>query len=80
MNMDRGTLIRSVLLGLTLINQLLINFDFEPIPGSSESWYHVASTIATVGIAVWTWFKNNYVTYRGQQQRAVLIQNGLTKE
>lgn len=78
-NIDKGTLIRSILLGITLINQLLINFDLEPVPGSTESWYHVASTVATVGIAIWTWFKNNYVTFRGQQQREVLIQNGLAE-
>ena len=78
MQMDRGTLIRSIALGVTLLNQLLINFDFDPIPGSSEAWYHVMSTIATAAVAVWTWFKNNYVTFRGQQQREVLINNGLT--
>lgn len=79
MNMDRGTMIRSIILMVTLANQLLINFDFEPIPGTSESWYHIASTIATVAVSIVAWFKNNYITYRGQQQREVLIQNGLAE-
>lgn len=79
MKMDRGTMIRSITLGIILLNQLLVQFDFEPIPGTSESWYHVISTIATVAVSIWTWFKNNYITFRGQQQREVLIENGLTE-
>ena len=79
MRIDNGTLIRSIALGVTLINQLLIQFDMNPIPGNSEGWYHIISTVATVGVAIWTWFKNNYITFRGKQQREVLIQKGLTE-
>ena len=80
MNIDRGTLLRSVALGIVLLNQALVNFGMEPIPGTSESWYNILSTVATVAIAVWTWFKNNYITFRGRQQREVLIKNGLTEK
>jgi SPP1 family holin len=80
MNIDRGTLLRSLALGVVLLNQALVNFGMEPIPGTSESWYNILSTVATVAVAVITWFKNNYITFRGQQQREVLIKNGLTEK
>jgi SPP1 family holin len=79
MNMDKGTIVRSIALGVTLLNQLLIQFDFDPFPGTSEHWYDVISTIVTTGVAIWAWFKNNYITYRGKQQREVLVKNGLTE-
>jgi SPP1 family holin len=79
MRIDRGTLIRSLALGVTLFNQMLVNYDFDPIPGTSEHWYDIISTIATAAVAIWTWFKNNYITLRGRQQREVLIQNGLAE-
>lgn len=78
--MDRGTLIRSIALGATLLNQMLVNYNFDPIPGTSEHWYEIVSTIATSAVAIWAWFKNNYVTFRGKQQREVLIKNGLTED
>lgn len=79
MNIDQGTLFRSIALGLVLLNQALVNFGLEPIPGTSESWYQIMSTVATIAVAIWTWFKNNYITFRGKQQREVLVKNGLTK-
>ncbi|WP_235819837.1 phage holin [Alkalihalobacillus trypoxylicola] len=30
-------------------------------------------------VSVWTWFKNNYVTAKGRQQKEVLVEQGLTK-
>ena len=68
MNIDRGTLLRSVALGIVLLNQALVNFGLEPIPGTSESYYHILSTLATIAVAVWTWFKNNYMTFRGSSR------------
>ena len=79
MTWDRGTIIRSIALGVTLLNQLLIQFDMNPIPGNNEYWYHILSTIVMAAVAVWTWFKNNYITFRGKQQREVLVKSGLTE-
>ena len=77
--MDRGTLFRSIALSVALVNQLLIQFDMNPIPGNHEHWYHIISTILTAVISVWTWFKNNYITFRGRQQKEVLVKNGLAE-
>lgn len=78
--MDRGTLIRTVALGIALLNQMIVSFGLEPIPGSNESIYENLSAVVTAAIAAWSWFKNNYITYRGKQQREVLIKNGLAEE
>ena len=77
--MDRGTLFRSIALGIALLNQLLIQFGLEPVAGDHEYWYHIISTILTAVIAIWTWFKNNYITFRGRQQKEVLVKNGLAE-
>jgi len=79
MEFDRGTLFRSIALGMTLVNQMLVAYDFDPIPGRSEQFYDVISTIATVTVAIVTWFKNNYLTFRGKQQLKVLQREGLTE-
>lgn len=77
--MDKGTSIRTIVLALALINQLLVTVGFNPIPGDSDSWYDVASTLFTGFTAAVAWFKNNYVTSKGKRQKEVLKQRGLTK-
>lgn len=77
--MDRGTLIRTIVLALALINQFLIAAGLNPIPGTEEVWGEVISTVFTAAIAAWSWFKNNYVTAKGKKQKEVLKKEGLTK-
>jgi len=79
MKMDRGTLIRSIVLALALLNQFLVALGLNPIPGSEALWGEVISTIFTATIATWTWFKNNYITAKGKKQKEVLQKHGLTK-
>lgn len=79
MKMDRGTLVRTIVLVLALINQFLIASGLNPIPGSEEVWGEVISTIFTSIIATWAWFKNNYITAKGKKQKEVLQKHGLTK-
>ena len=51
--MDRGTLFRSIALGIALVNQLLIQFGTGIlIAGDHEYWYHIISTILTAVIAI----------------------------
>lgn len=79
-NFDKGTVIRSLVLVVALVNQLLIGFGATPIPGDEAIWYEVLSTIFTIVAAVIAWFKNNYVTLRGQKQKETLEQANLTKK
>ncbi|EIL85277.1 MULTISPECIES: phage holin [Bacillus] len=83
---DKGTVIRTVLLFIALINQTLVMFGQTVLPISEEqvqtvgeALYVAGSTIFTMVTAVIAWFKNNYVTYKGQLQKDALKQRGLTK-
>lgn len=77
--MDKGTVVRTTVLVIALINQLLVSFGLNPIPGNEDLWYEVASTIFTAVAATVAWFRNNYVTAKGKKQKEALKQKGLTK-
>ena len=74
--MDKGTSVRTVALAIAWINMILANYGLELIPVLSEDV--IAEILAGVA-TVWTWFKNNYVTIKGKQQKKVLQRNNLTK-
>lgn len=85
-NYDKGTVIRTVLLLIALINQTMLMFGKTPLDITedqvnqlADALYTAGSLIFTIGITAVAWFKNNYVTTRGHQQKAVLKQNNLTK-
>ncbi|KIL23705.1 hypothetical protein B4127_2638 [Bacillus pumilus] len=85
-NIDKGTVIRTMLLFMALINQALILFGKPILPISedqvtslAETLYLAFSMIFTLVTTLVAWFKNNYVTSKGQQQKEVLKQKGLTK-
>ncbi|MGN7183691.1 phage holin [Cytobacillus kochii] len=70
--MDKGTLFRTIVLVIALINQLLVSTGLNPIPGSEQVWGEVISVIFTGAAATWAWFKNNYITAKGKKQKAVI--------
>lgn len=85
-NLDKGTVIRTVLLLVALINQFLVMFGKTPLPLDEESvnnltnvLYVAVSTLFTTFMTLVAWFKNNYVTPKGQKQKEILKQKGLTK-
>lgn len=85
-NFDKGTVIRTVLLFMALINQTLILFGKPILPISedqvtslAETLYLAVSMIFTIGTTLVAWFKNNYVTSRGKAQKEALQQKGLSK-
>lgn len=77
--MDKGTLIRTVVLVIALINQFLVSAGLNPVPGSEQLWGEILTAVFTFIAAAVAWFKNNYVTYKGKRQKDVLERNGLTK-
>ncbi|MBU8720555.1 phage holin [Bacillus subtilis] len=83
---DKGTVIRTVLLLIALINQTTLMFGKSPLDITedqvnqlADALYTAGSVIFTIGTTLAAWFKNNYVTDKGHQQKAVLKQNNLTK-
>ncbi|MBB6602806.1 phage holin [Bacillus pumilus] len=85
-NFDKGTVVRTVLLFIALINQALIMFGKPVLPISEDQVTSLADTLYLAFSMVFTlvttlvaWFKNNYVTSRGKAQKEALQQKGLTK-
>ena len=56
------TIIRTVILGLALINQILLALGKNPLPFSEEGLYQVLSALFTAAGALWAWWKNNSFT------------------
>lgn len=73
--MDKGTVVRTVSLIVVWINVWLEQLDLNAIPLVSDE---VIALGLTMIISIWTWFKNNYVTLKGKQQKEVLKEKGLT--
>ncbi|MEF2293750.1 phage holin [Virgibacillus dokdonensis] len=74
--MDKGTVVRTIALAIVWINAFLVNYNLQPIPLLEEE---VIAYGVTFIVSVWTWFKNNYITLRGRQQKEVLQRSNLTK-
>src|SRR5690625_5598 len=69
-------IIRLAILLILLLNQVLLVLGLSPL--SEELLYEDASSVATIGIALWTWWKNNNVTKEAQEAQKYL--NELKKE
>lgn len=86
-SLDKGTVIRTVLLFIALVNQTLIMFGKPIIPIEEgqitslvDGIYLIGSVALTIVTTVVAWFKNNYVTTKGNLQKKVLQAQGLIKK
>ena len=61
-NITKGTLIRTILLVLALINQILAVFGKSPIPIDDDTVTNLISTVWTVIASLIAWWKNNSFT------------------
>ncbi|WP_106498569.1 phage holin [Lentibacillus sp. Marseille-P4043] len=77
--LDKGTIVRTVALVLALVNQVLVLFKKSPLPLDSEIVEQAVALLFTIITSIVAWFKNNYVTSKGKQQKKVLCENGLAK-
>ncbi|MED5102427.1 phage holin [Niallia circulans] len=79
LKMDKGTLIRTIVLFIALVNQFLVSFGLYEIPGTAEEQTAFISAVFTFVTAVIAWFKNNYVTAKGKKQKDLLVAHNLAK-
>lgn len=77
--MDKGTIIRTIVLFIALVNQFLVSFGLYEIPGTAEEQTAFITAVFTFVTAVIAWFKNNYVTARGKKQKDLLVAHNLAK-
>lgn len=72
--MDKMSIGRIIALVVVLINAALNLFGFQTIP--VEFGEHLTALILIV-VSLWTAWKNNYLTRKGQEQKKVLEKSGL---
>lgn len=62
MNVKVSTIIRTVILALALVNQLLSAFGIAVLPIEDAQVETLISTAATILASLWSWWKNNSFT------------------
>lgn len=77
--MDKGTIIRTIVLAVALVNQFLVSFGLYEIPGTAEDQTMILTAVFTSIAGGIAWFKNNYITVKGKKQKEVLKENNLTE-
>ncbi len=61
-NVSKETIIRTIILVIALVNQVLTASGKNPLPFSDEELYTGLTAVFTVAASVWAWWKNNSFT------------------
>ena len=69
-SISAGTITRTVLLFLSLINLVLGALGVSPIPVDSDQIAAVISSVFTVVMAIITWWKDNDITEKARERKA----------
>lgn len=59
---EKGTIVRTVVLAVALVNQGLTISGRNPLPFTNEEVGRGVSMVLTVGASLWAWWKNNSFT------------------
>lgn len=62
MKISKDTIIRTIILIVALINQVLTACGKNPLPFSDDTLYEAITLIVTIGASIWAWWKNNSFT------------------
>ena len=81
MKPTKETIIRTVLLALTIINSFLSLFGKSPLPIDDETATQIVSLILTTAAAIAAWWKNNSYTKAAIEADVVMhrLKAGLDK-
>ena len=71
-----GMIICTILLAFALVNQILVNFGYSPLPFEDAQVEFAVSSILTAATAVWAWWKNNDLTYKARRNTKFLKDKG----
>ena len=63
MKVKTETIIRTVVLILALINQVLAITGRQAIPITEDEVYQLITLVVTIAAALWSWWKNNSFTF-----------------
>lgn len=53
------TIIRTIVLIIALVNQVLAIMGKQAFPVTEDEVYQVVTLIVTIGASIWAWWKNN---------------------
>lgn len=56
------TIVRTIVLILALLNQILAIRGKEVLPVTEDEVYQLVSLVVTIGASLWAWWKNNSFT------------------
>ncbi|GAB2561210.1 phage holin [Gracilibacillus alcaliphilus] len=70
-------IVRLVVLIILLANQALITLGWEPFPFSEEEIYTGVSTVATIVMTLYAWWKDNPVSRKARYNEEYLKEQGL---
>lgn len=62
MKITSDTIIRTIVLIIALVNQVLTSMGKNPLPFAEETIYALVTNLFTIGAAAWAWWKNNSFT------------------
>lgn len=62
MKISKETIVRTIILVVALINQVLTASGKNPLPFSDEELYTGLTAVFTVAASAWAWWKNNSFT------------------
>ena len=72
MNIKKETIIRTVILIVALINQVLTVTGASLLPISDEEITEILTLTLTIGASLWAWWKNNSFTKNALEADKVL--------
>lgn len=72
MKPTKETIIRTILLIVAIVNQMLTNYGKNPLPFSDEEIYSGLSAVFTIAVTAWAWWKNNSFTKAALEADVVL--------
>lgn len=61
-NVKIGTIVRLIVMILSMVNMLLTVNGKNPLPWSEDEMYIGLSQVAAIITTIWTWWKNNSFT------------------
>ena len=72
MEVKKDTIIRTTVLVIALLNQILTSTGHDILPISDEEVSQVISLAFTIGASIWAWWKNNSFTIAAIEADKVL--------
>lgn len=62
MKISTETIIRTIVLAIALVNQVLTSMGKNPLPFAEDTIYELVTLLVTIGASAWAWWKNNSFT------------------